>query len=322
MTVLKLTAALALAGFAAMSQAASTTVSLGNASGYNGYFFGNYQTGSGDVEGRLAVGGNLTSSGGFSVGAKASNKDVNLSVGGNILAKNGGSVQLEKGKGIYGGTTAQVPAWGHDGLSASQIYAKSSSVAASIAASKTTLTQESSLIGSLKATGTVRYGQSMDAVLTGSGNGKVQVFNLNAADLGKVTSFSVSGVAKDAFVFVNIFGSNVNLTGNFDAFKTFTANNSTRVMFNLPGATSLSLKNMWLDAAVLAPKANIGNSSGHINGPLIANSFTNSPSALELGAMNYVNGAQIAAVPEPETYALMGLGLTAMVLRLRRRKTA
>ncbi|GGY17570.1 hypothetical protein GCM10011289_21300 [Paludibacterium paludis] len=89
-----------------------------------------------------------------------------------------------------------------------------------------------------------------------------------ANDIARVRSFSISGVASDAFVFVNILGDNVDLSGNYDAFKAFTANNSTRVLFNLPGAANLSLQNLWLDAAVLAPNATISHSSGHINGPL------------------------------------------------------
>jgi choice-of-anchor A domain-containing protein len=138
---------------------------------------------------------------------------------------------------------------------------------------------------------------------TGTGT---NVFNLTATELEKSRNLSFSGSASTIII---------NVTGNYTDMTNFNASTflNTHVIWNFVDATSLSFQG-W-HGTVLAGDASVTNSSA-MEGTLYAANFTGNG---ELHNYAFAGALPVTAVPEPSTWAMLGLGLLGVVVAARKR---
>jgi choice-of-anchor A domain-containing protein len=141
-----------------------------------------------------------------------------------------------------------------------------------------------------------------------SGTG-TNVFNISASTLEQSRNLNFSGSASTIII---------NVTGNYADTTNFNANAflNTHVIWNFVDATSLSFQG-W-HGTVLAGDASVTNSSA-MEGTLYAANFTGNG---ELHNYAFAGTLPVGAVPEPSTYAMLGLGLLGVVVAARKRKSA
>ncbi|MDC6166225.1 choice-of-anchor A family protein [Paucibacter sp. XJ19-41] len=320
-----------------MVQAAQAlpVIDFGVAQGYSGFFFGNVNAAA-DVEGRLAVGGNLTS--GFDVGYRNAfgstapslvvqgsvsltsqwgnagsiyngpnyNTDTNASIGPStapwVPAK------LNMGGLVYGGSLNAVD-WQYGTATKNANFLD-------FAAAKTQLSGLSSQLAGSAQNGSWALGAG-GVTLTGDGSSDVQIFNLGNTALSNIT---LNNVKAGAHVVINSTLTNVVFSGNLGGDQANSsdglASHRDRLIFNLSNATNVNVSS-FLNGSVLAVNADVIG-SGHLEGTLIANSLSAGPNGkLELGYEPFI---PTSPVPEPESYALMLAGLAAMGFIARRRR--
>lgn len=324
------------AGLLMAAGANAAVIDLGAAQGYSGFFFGNVSAAS-DVEGRLAVGGDLTA--GFDIGYRNAygsgapslvvkggvsltsqwgpagmiyngpsvNVDTNASIG--PAAASWVPGQLKTGNIVYGSSLTAVD-WQYGSATQNANYID-------FAAAKTQLSGLSTQLAGLTQTGgwTIENG---GLKLTGDGSDKPQVFNIGNASLAG--GLTLANIKAGAHVVINSTLSNVTFGGDFGGDKANSsdalAQHRDRIIYNFGQATTLNVST-FLNGSVLALSADVIG-SGHLEGTLIANSLSAGPNGkLELGYEPYQGFT--TAVPEPVTYALMLAGLAGIGLVVRRR---
>ncbi|MBT9458872.1 MAG: choice-of-anchor A family protein [Burkholderiaceae bacterium] len=328
-------AALSLLAAACGAAHALPLIDLGPAAGYSGFFFGNVNAAS-DVEGRLAVGGNLTS--GFDVGYRNAfgSTAPSLVVKGSVSLTGqwGAAGSIYNGPNYNTNTNASIgpstAPWVPSNLNMGQIVYGTTLTAASwqygtatqnasyldFAGAKTQLSGLSSALAGQAQIGS--WSASAGGVtLTGDGSSDVQIFNLGNTALSNIT---LNNVKAGAHVVINSSLTNVVFSGNLGGDQANSsdglASHRDRVIYNLSNATSVNV-GTFLNGSVLAVNANVIG-SGHLEGTLIANSLSAGPNGkLELGYEPFV---PTTPVPEPETYALMMAGLLTVAMVSRRRK--
>ncbi len=338
-TLLHIAALSALTACGAAS--ASSVLDLGVASGYSGFFFGNVN-GAADVEGRLAVGGNLSA--GFDVGyrdAYASTAPA-LVVGGSVALVgpwgNAGSIyngpnyntntnssigpssaawissgQARMGDVVYGGTLTAA-SWQYGNATHQANYLD-------FGAAKTALTGLSTQLAGQAQIGSWSLSGG-GVTLTGDGHSDLQIFDLGNTALSNIT---LNNVKAGAHVVINstlasvVFGGDLGgaLANSTDGL----ASHRDTLIFNLSNATSVGL-NSFVNGSVLAVNAAV-TGSGHLEGTLIADSLSlgSFGNKLEIG---YEPFLPTTSVPEPSGYALLlaGLGLLGGLARRRARSAA
>jgi choice-of-anchor A domain-containing protein len=326
--MIRFTSIFAVLSFALAANAQAGIVDFGVANGYSGFFFGDVNAAS-DVEGRLAVGGNLTT--GFDVGYRNpyGSTAPSLVVKGNVSMSSGSiyngpvrkmdtnasigpviaSEPLNRGNIVYGGSLT----------AASWQYASATKNASFIdfVAVKAQLSGLSSQLAGQAQVGTwVSSGAGV--VLSGDNKSDVQVFNLGDTALKNIT---LRNVKAGANIVINSSLSNVEFAGGLGGEKADSTDGLAmfrdRIIYNLSNAKTVNVKT-FLNGSVLAVNADVIGSA-HLEGTLIANSLSAGPNGkLELGYEPYKGS--VTPVPEPETYALMGLGLVGLVMRRRSKK--
>ncbi len=282
---------------------------------FNAVIFQNFTSQSSDVEGTLAVGGNATL---FNYSINQSNAPYNgygLVVGGNLTFTNG--TVWNSGQTYYGGTlnswavnytggTVTAPAASPVDFGALQSSANSlSSNYAGLAVNGSTSYVTPDLVNPAGS------GNAQGLKLTGDGTSTLQVFSVDGNLLGGRNEISLSNIPSFASIVLNVSGTNTGLH-NLDSSNPFNLY-AGRVLFNFYQATTVTLDHTAPYASILAPLATIESSQfGHITGTVVAN------------AWNGDFQMNVVAVPEPETYALMlvGLGLLGCVARRRRRQAS
>lgn len=295
------------------TQATAADLGLGVASDYNVFTLGNYSQVSTDVEGRLAVGGNASFTGGFGVGSKLSAGSGNVLVtGGNLTLNNG---QVNNGNTIYGGT-ANVSGVGFPNGTLSQ------GNPIDFNAAGTYLKDLSSNLAGLTPTGSTTV-QSWGGINLLGNNSSLNIFNLSGTDLSKTNYFELNA-ANSSTVVVNVSGKDVSMK-NFG----FNLINTSRqkVLYNFYEATSLDISGIGIEGSILAPLANVNFNSGQINGNLIAGSLVGTGESHnylfngtlpDMPAKENTTKPSEKSVPEPST--LVGLGLVSTLFGLSRRQ--
>jgi hypothetical protein len=103
---------------------------------------------------------------------------------------------------------------------------------------------------------------------------------------------------------------------------------ASRTLFNFVDATSVTLGGIAFEGSILAPKATVNFSNGHIDGVIMAKALTGSG---QLNWTGYTGGLPtmptppvtpinpVAPVPEPSTWAMLMIGVAALGGMLRRR---
>jgi choice-of-anchor A domain-containing protein len=242
----------------APAAAACSTTPLGAAGDFNGYFLKNVdQSGSG-TGGRLAVGGDATFTD-YSVGTSLPSSEPNpaLVVGGDLRYIRGAI----NGAVVYGGTAnianASVGAGG-----AQQGHPLA------FGSTGTAIEALATRYGGLKANGRVSGPTGM-LVLKGTAAG-LNVFHVKGTRLAAAHSLSITVPNKATALVV--------VRGATSAFRNLGISlhgvNGARLLFDLPSATTLTIKSVGLKGSILAPMAAITFTDGAITGTLIGSSLS------------------------------------------------
>ncbi|MBE9229877.1 choice-of-anchor A family protein [Phormidium sp. LEGE 05292] len=291
----------------------ATAASLGVASDYNVFTLGNYNQVSTDVEGKLAVGGNATFTGGFAVGSKLSSGSSNVLVtGGNLTLNNG---QVNNGNTVYGGT-ANVSGVGFPNGTLS----KGNPI--DFNAAGTYLKDLSSHLAGLTPTGSTTV-QSWGGINLLGNSSSLNIFNLSGTALSKTNYFELNA-NNSSTVVVNVSGKDVSMKNfGFNLMNT----SKQKVIYNFYEATSLDISGIGIEGSILAPLAAVNFNNGQINGNLIAGSLTGTGESHnylfngtlpDMPSKENTNINPVKSVPEPST--LVGLGLVGTLFRISRRQ--
>ncbi len=256
----------------AFVQASSPTLptecnALGRAGDFNGFFLGNFTAQSSDVQGRLAAAGNISLTN-YSIADQltALSAGQSLIAGGDLSFASG---RLYFGSALAGGETSGVGAPVINGLSADQSITSKANLPFDFAAERAYLQALSTAVAALPANGTWQQNYG-GLYLHGSGSAALQVFQIPAATVQSSHTFAVDGLPAGATVVFNITGASAQLA-NF-SLESLAAIRS-RVLFNFPQATTLTLTSIGIEGSILAPLADINTPQGVVKGTVVAKSW-------------------------------------------------
>lgn len=253
--------------------ASAQQVDLGVAAQYSGFFFGNVSK-LPDIEGRLAVGGNLSISG-FSIGGRvpAGSTLPSLVVGGDLTSVGGGGIYNgygAQGYAVYSGNRAA-------GVPTYIDFRKQTPSPVDFDAERTYLTVLSQQLRDTPATGTVS--QLYSAVtLTGS-NQDIEVFNLTPAQVKSGLDLYLANVKPGATLVLNV-ASDDQRKVKIGITMASLQNRNQKVLFNVHDADVVNFTGVLVLANILAPYACVRDSSGHLEGTIVAASWD---SSMEIG---------------------------------------
>jgi choice-of-anchor A domain-containing protein len=241
-------------------------IDLGPAGNYSGFFF-RHATNLQDVQGRLAVGGNLYVHS-TSVGAKLppGSTQPSLVVGGKILRFDSGSIWAgaqTNSFGLYRGSKQEsVPAY--------LDLRKSDVLGVDFDAERDSLSFLSSQLRASKSTGAVTVSYS-SVKLTGSG-AAVEVFALSPDQVRSGHDLQLQNVRDDAYIVLNI-ASDKFRSVRLGITMTVLKGRQQKVLINVFDAQILQMTNVQVWGSVLAPYACVCRSNGHVEGSVMADSW-------------------------------------------------
>lgn len=293
------------------SVAQADVLDFGVAGRYNAFIFENFTSSFSDVEGAVAVGGNMVANG-YSINAL--NKPVDgyaLVVGNHLTYGNNSGGSINNGN-IYAGGTVSLTG---TGLNNAAFVAGANPI--DFAAERAKLTSLSQKISDVTATGTVTYNNTALELLA-SNNTDAQVFDIDGALFNTRNNVMFAGFSSGQTIILNISGSSLIFNGgtgtNFAGYN---------VLFNFYEATTVNTGSS-ARGSILAPLAEITGTFANINGNVIAKAWNNNTQVDVSGVFKPVNvaGLVLTPVPEPETYGMLLLGLGVIGAVVRRRQQA
>lgn len=315
-----------LAFLTSLTAISHAVISLGDGQGFNAVIFGDHTATTADTEGRLAVGGNSSLPGSYSVGesvigpqnsqSNGARNDLvvqgNLSVNG-IVTVNFGNAQV--GGAILGsGSLSQ----GSGNQSFSNVSNFQNDIF-NFTEVESLVRGYSSTWAGLSTTGTI-LDEGFALTLTGT-DAVLNVFNITG-DQWNVLGDRYIDVPVGSTVIINISGTAVSNGGgaikfgpDFDgAVSPDPFRNN--VIYNLNEALTVQSDFLLWEGSVFAPDATLTTNGGAINGQAFFESV-NQEGNFEFH--NFGVDASNAPVPEPSTYALI-LGAFALAVSISRRR--
>ncbi len=257
---------------------------LGAAGRYGNFVWDNFTSLSSTVEGRLAVGGNLSLQN-FSVGDKLDPNKLHdvVTVGGNVIFPSG---RIYYGNVIAGGSVSGIGDAVRFGMATGATIKGNAPMPINFNVEREYLQQLSSSLATLPANGTVKM-QWGGLELKGDCSSRSQVFNVNGADLGVAHTFAVSCIPDNATVVFNVIGQNVSIKSM--GMQSLT-NIRDKVLFNFPQATSLSMTSVGIEGSILAPFAEVNQPAGRVEGQVIVKSWNSTTSGYMSIHNRFFNG--------------------------------
>jgi choice-of-anchor A domain-containing protein len=258
---------------------------------FNGVVYTNASTPS-DVEGALVVGGNLEAATIYN-SPNGTNTPINfgaLTVYGNT---SGNPINLDNGGNAYvGGTKAATINFNGGGK-----YISAPGYA--ITDFESPLDALSLALAALAPTASTPVTGNNEVFNAVAGANGIAVFDLTAAQLATIPSFSVNLNGASTVVF-NVSGASATDSAN----ESNATNGADNIIWNFYNATSVAL-NTQIGGTVLAPEATVSNGN-QIDGVLVANAWNGSG---ELHEYAFDGTLPSTSVAEPASLALVGVGL-------------
>jgi len=284
----------------AAGTAQAGNISLGQAAEFNTFIKGNFNSSGPDVEGRAAIGGNLTINGGYSFADKnAAAQGAEVIVGGNVNKTGGGSLSVHggsehsQGQLVYGGKLT--------GTLGAGTASKTSDTGIDFNGAFNHLNQLSEQLAKSTTPDISRKAQWSTLTFTpaAANASNVYVIDITQQDLNSYSLIKIDNknIAKDALIVFNVSNPDKVASGNCAAGKTGCVNFKVaqmdlgndisthkfinnqnqsaidkHILFNFYGVTDLKLSQA-IYGSILAPSANISSSSGVVWGHVIANSW-------------------------------------------------
>ena len=331
-----------LASLLLSSQTFADAINLGDASKYNAFVKEDYSVNSSDVEGRVAVGGNLNINGGYDIGTKINDFNMgsgpSLVVGGDINKIGGGNFNVYRsstlpnpvlGDVVLGGTLTGGP------TSIGSVSENNSNLPVDFDSAFSHLENLSKQLSehtAVNADATAGWKLDFKADPNNVPSDNVYVFNVTQDQLrtqwgGLRTDWHLdtTGMATGATVVFNITNtngsvvdftqSNIFLNGNDELALYYNKGDANgkppvQVLYNFYGASQLNITSD-LYGSILAPTADILSDS-MVYGQVIGKSWQGN------GQLNYnpfepVEGTPTTPVPEPSTIIIFILALVIML---------
>jgi choice-of-anchor A domain-containing protein len=299
--------ALFLAAFSAISLV-STTTQAGLLSDWNVLVRTNMTTSS-HVDGSAKVGGNLNAAAGvFSMHLVTAANGDGLAVGGNIS----GNSQINSGGNLrLGGINSGTVLFNGGGTTIVD-----TGVASQVASDFVNLDELSQAYSLFAPNGTVDGGGNMNATPVSLDGQLVAIYTISAASLSGLGQLNLNIGSADS-VIINVTGTNVSFVAPPNIIGGFSQANSTRILWNLPQATTVTVNNSF-NGALLAPLADLAVLGGGMNGAVAVNSISNQNA--EIRRFNYTGYVPPVIVPEPASGLLLGMAGIVLVGWRRLRK--
>lgn len=239
-------------------------ISLAEASAFNAVIFGDFEAPSSDVEGRLAVEGDLRINS-YSIADKlnAGEAGISLLVGGDMHFPSG---RIYYGHTLVKGSADNVGAPVRNGLTDNQLLLDQVDLPLDFDRLEQKLIQESLRLSRVAPNGEVKS-QWGGLYLTGDCESPVQIFALDGQTLLKAHTFQLSCIPANSHLVFNISGTRAGLTNmSMESARPY----RTRTLYNFFEATELVLSGIGVQGSLLAPLAEITHPQGVIHGTLIA----------------------------------------------------
>lgn len=266
---------------------------IGNGN-FNAVIFGNLAANDGDIEGRLAVNGNLNAPNTYSVGIAPDGRSTtpgtdNLVVNGTFTSTDNWSMEGNFVYNILGAGSALPTHEVGTGTNRGGVvdHIKFGSL-------QTHFENVSTTLAGKTATGSVVYttfDDNIDILLTGTSD-RLNVFEVTLPT-DKQFDIRIVDVPSTSEVLINVINLDVVIKGGSVTKDVVLRANT---LFNFPNAASIKMENFALEGALLAPNADFWGSLGNVNGPTViggdalqvngfefhnyCSSFTGTPSAL------------------------------------------
>lgn len=240
---------------------------LGAAGRYGNFAWDDFTSLSSTVEGRIAVGGNLSLQN-FSVGDKLDPGKLHdvVTVGGNVTFPSG---RIYYGNLHAAGSVTGVGDAVRFGMAPGAVISGNTDIPINFTGEREYLQELSANLANLPANGSVQM-QWGGLELTGDCISDLQVFNVNGTDLDIAHTFAVNCIPTGATVIFNVSGQDVSIKSMG---MQSLSNIRDKVLFNFSQATSLKMTSVGIEGSMLAPFAQVDQPAGRVDGQVIVKSW-------------------------------------------------
>jgi choice-of-anchor A domain-containing protein len=233
---------------------------------FNAIVFGDYNSGDGGTDGRLAVGGNFTlnaSTAGYQVGVTGLSPagEDNFIVNGLLTNTTGKNIKV-RGNFHYGALQSNSPLPVHEPGEGVNVNQSGRIKFAELKVHYTTASDDYVTSG-----GAVPINSDSDLVLTGDNTVKNYVFNVTVST-SAISSIQFVNIPAGSGILINILNNSIIMSSSETSFPMVDTHRP-KTLFNFPNATSILLSSFTVEGGILAPQADLYVQTGEINGPAV-----------------------------------------------------
>jgi len=284
-------------GLSLLCAATHATIDIGIARNYNAFIENNFTANSTDIQGKLAVGGNVSLENyGIAAEYEMPSNEYSLVVGGDIHYEGG---KIFYGSAIAGGDVSDV-AWNvKSSLQPGATLQGNANIPVDFDSEFTTLRNLSDALVELPKNGTAEFKWG-GLHFTGDCHSETQVFQVSGANLLSATYVSLNCIPTDSTVLVNVTGD----TAGFQSIGLSPfAPHATTTLFNFPEATQINVSWVGVEGSLLAPNATFDNPHGSVNGTVVAKSWNGQMELHHIPFVGTFEGVSLSTDPDHVNHA-------------------